>query len=95
VCKMDFWFDTWERNHFKPSSEEMTWSKMNKRYGSDNMSRAIRNGWVTLHEEREIVSFPIHGGMVLKLKFEPELMERYRIKRPVFDVDQIRELSCI
>jgi hypothetical protein len=90
---MDFWFDTWERNHFKQSSEEMTWKRMNKRYGPDNMSRAIRNGWVTLHGE--IVSFPIHGGMVLNLRFAHELIERYRIARPVFDVDQIRELSCI
>lgn len=92
---MDFWFDTWERNHFKESIEEMSWSKMNKRYGPANMSRAIRNGWVTLHEEREIVSFPINGGMVLKLRFEPELMKRYRLKRPTFNVDQIRELSCM
>jgi phosphoheptose isomerase len=92
---MDFWFDTWERNHFKESIEEMTWNTMNKRYGPDNMSRAIRNGWVTLHEEREIVSFPINGRMVLKLKFASELMKRYRLKRPAFNVDQIRELSCM
>ena len=92
---MDFWFDTWERNQFKQSSEEMSWNTMNKRYGSDNLSRAIRNEWITLHEEREIVSFPIYGGMILKLKFAPELMKRYKITRPEFNVDQIKDLSCM
>lgn len=95
--KMNFWFDVLERNHFHTCTEEMTWRKMNKCYGCENLSRAITNDWITLHEDegREVVSFPIHGGMILTLTFTPKITRMYTKHRPEFNISEIKELSCI
>lgn len=92
--KMNFWLNVWERNHFHVSTEEMTWKKMNKRYGSENLSIAITNGWITLHKEKA-VRFPIPMEKKLKINFTPEITRRYTIQRPEFNVSEIKELSCI